>query len=93
MINFIKNIENRNLLLENFSEDELRTIEGAINVLLHLFSSELKRLLKEKDNNFSEFIQENIKNEIILYENDIEELKNISSKLKGILNNFKIKKN
>lgn len=89
MINFIKNIEKRNLLLDNFSEDELRNIECSINVLIHIYSSEVKRLLNEKRSNSTKLTKENIENEIISYENDIEELKNISSKLNNILNNYK----
>lgn len=92
MINFIKNIEKKNLLFENFSEDELRTIEGSINVLIHIYSSELERLLKEKRFNSSNLTQEKIDeldNEIISYEYDILELKIISYKLNNILNNFK----
>lgn len=89
MINFIKNIEKRNLLLDNFSEDELRNIECSINVLIHIYSSEVKRLLNEKRGNSTKLTKENIENEIISYENDIEELKNISSKLNNILNNYK----
>ena len=92
MINFIKNIEKRNLLLENFSEDELRTIEGSINVLIHIYSSELERLSKEKRVNSSKLTQEKIDeldNEITSYEDDILELQRISSKLNSILNNFK----
>lgn len=53
MINFIKKIEDKNLLFENFSEDELRNIEGSINVLIHIYSSELERLSKEKRFNSS----------------------------------------
>lgn len=92
MNNFIKNIENRNLLLENFSEEELKTIESSVNVLIHLYSSELKRLLKEKNFNSSKLTQEklnDLNNEIMSYESDIEDLKNISTKLNSILNNFK----
>lgn len=92
MINFIKNIEKRNLLLENFSEDELRTIEGSINVLIHIYSSELERLLKEKNESFPKLTQEDkdeLDNEIMSYEDDILELQRISFKLNSILNNFK----
>ena len=92
MINFIKNIEKRNLLFENFSEDELRTIEGSINVLIHIYSSELERLSKEKRFNSSKLTKERIDEldkEIISYEADILELKEISSKLNNILTNFK----
>lgn len=89
MINFIKKIEKRNLLLENFSEDELRTIEGSINVLIHIYSSELERLSKEKRFNSSKLNQDELENEIMSYENDILELQRISSKLNSILNNFK----
>lgn len=89
MINFIKKIEDKNLLFENFSEDELRTIEGSINVLIHIYSSELKRLSKEKRFNSSKLNQDELENEILSYENDILELQRISSKLNSILNNFK----
>lgn len=89
MINFIKNIEKKNLLLENFSEDELRTIEGSINVLIHIYSSELERLSKEKRFNSSKLNQDELDNEIMSYEDDILELQRISSKLNNILNNFK----
>lgn len=92
MINFIKKIENKNLLFENFSEDELRTIEGSISVLIHIYSSELERLLKEKNESFPKLTQEDkdeLDNEIMSYEDDILELQRISSKLNSILNNFK----
>lgn len=89
MINFIKKIENKNLLFENFSEDELRTIEGSINVLIHIYSSELEKLSKEKRFNSSKLNQDELDNEIMSYENDILELQRISSKLNSILNNFK----
>ncbi|BDU83825.1 hypothetical protein SNUCP2_36480 (plasmid) [Clostridium perfringens A] len=89
MINFIKKIEDKNLLFENFSEDELRTIEGSINVLIHIYSSELERLSKEKRFNSSKLNQDELDNEIMSYENDILELQRISSKLNSILNNFK----
>lgn len=92
MINFIKKIENKNLLFENFSEDEIRTIEGSINVLIHIYSSELEKLSKEKRFNSSKLTKEKIDeldNEIISYEDDILELQRISSKLNSILNNFK----
>lgn len=89
MINFIKKIESKNLLFENFSEDELRTIEGSINVLIHIYSSELERLLKEKRFNSSKLNQDELDNEIMSYEDDILELQKISSKLNSILNNFK----
>lgn len=92
MINFIKKIEDKNLLFENFSEDELRNIEGSINVLIHIYSSELERLSKEKRFNSSKLTKEKIDeldNEIISYEDDILELQRISSKLNNILNNFK----
>ncbi|WP_283697408.1 hypothetical protein [Clostridium perfringens] len=89
MINFIKKIEDKNLLFENFSEDELRTIEGSINVLIHIYSSELEKLSKEKRFNSSKLNQDELDNEIMSYENDILELQRISSKLNSILNNFK----
>ena len=89
MINFIKKIEDKNLLFENFSEDELRTMEGSINVLIHIYSSELERLSKEKRFNSSKLNQDELENEILSYENDILELQRISSKLNSILNNFK----
>lgn len=89
MINFIKKIESKNLLFENFSEDELRTIEGSINVLIHIYSSELERLSKEKRFNSSKLNQDELDNEIMSYEDDILELQRISSKLNSILNNFK----
>ncbi|WP_283685051.1 hypothetical protein [Clostridium perfringens] len=89
MINFIKKIEDKNLLFENFSEDELRTIEGSINVLIHIYSSELERLSKEKRFNSSKLNQDELDNEIMSYEDDILELQRISSKLNSILNNFK----
>lgn len=86
MINLIKNIEKKNLLLENFSEDELRTLEGSVNVLIHIYSSELERLSKEKRFNSSKLNQDELENEILSYENDILELQIISSKLNSILN-------
>ncbi len=89
MINFIKKIENKNLLFENFSEDELRNIEGSINVLIHIYSSELERLSNEKRFNSSKLNQDELDNEIMSYEDDILELQRISSKLNSILNNFK----
>ncbi|MDU7067183.1 MAG: hypothetical protein E6343_04315 [Clostridium perfringens] len=89
MINFIKKIEDKNLLFENFSEDELRTIEGSINVLIHIYSSELERLSKEKRFNSSKLNKDELDNEIMSYEDDILELQRISSKLNSILNNFK----
>lgn len=89
MINFIKKIEKKNLLFENFSEDELRTIEGSINVLIHIYYSELEKLSKEKRFNSSKLNRDELENEILSYEDDILELKIISSKLNSILNNFK----
>lgn len=88
----IKLIENKNLLLENFSEDELRTIDGSIKVLTHIYSSELERLSKEKlyySSKLSKDIIEELNNEIMSYEDDILELQKISSKLNNILNNLK----
>ncbi|MBO3307918.1 hypothetical protein [Clostridium perfringens] len=92
MINFIKKVKDKNLLFENFSEDELRTMEGAISVLMHIYSSELERLLKRKKESFPKLTQEDkyeLENEIKSYEDDIVELKRILSKLNNILNNFK----
>lgn len=88
----IKLIENKNLLLENFSEDELRAIDGSIKVLTHIYSSELERLSKENLNYSSNLSKDNIdelNNEIMSYEDDILELQKISSKLNNILNNLK----
>ena len=92
MINFIKKVKDKNLLFENFSEDELRTMEGAISVLMHINYSELEKLLKRKKESFPKLTQEDkyeLENEIKSYEDDIVELKRILSKLNNILNNFK----
>lgn len=92
MVNFIKNIENKDILTENFSEDELRTIAGSINVLIHIYSSELERLSKEKRFNSSNLTEEELDEldiEIMSCEDDIVELNKISFKLDSILNNFK----
>lgn len=92
MVNFIKNIENKDILTENFSEDELRTIAGSINVLIHIYSSELERLSKEKRFNSSNLTEEEVDEldiEIMSCEDDIIELNKISFKLYSILNNFK----
>lgn len=58
-------------------------------MLIHIYSSELEILSKEKRFNSSKLNRDELENEILSYEDDILELKIISSKLNSILNNFK----
>lgn len=81
MVNFIESMINRKDSLESFSKDELLLIESSVNILIHIYLSEVKRLLQVKKTYSPILKKAEIESEISEYQKDIDELKGLSTKL------------